>query len=234
MRSSKKKRLSVRTFLIFGAAYLCAFHLSLLSSAAGAYAYSFFSLTVRFLTLPALCLCATVLPGGAKAGNVLRALLAPAAAPLLGALPGYYLLSLSGASDSLEALFFSLLFCLCEYAATVLVCFLISLGVRALVTRRGWDGDPASLFGSSFFDLSGGGAFAGFCLSLLPFAFFFVIEICDAVGYLVSYGGTSTLGEIGYMVIRFLFLLLLWVVSLALFFRAGRSAVTGGEKHGEV
>ncbi len=162
---------------------------------------------------------------------------------LVYTIPFYYLLGIERGGDTPGSLVMSLLVSLgytaIFFAHTLVLCFVIRRSViyftakeltkklppkyMSCPTDEMWRGCiseaqaslPEKLSEGKMLDLSHPTSLAFFFASLFEFTFYFLIEVFNAGSYLINYVGGYRSGEIAYMIFRFVFILSMLFLSLA-------------------
>lgn len=237
--SNNETKYSILTAAIFSAAELTAFILSRIAASASRgtvllYISAYVAETVKILmpvTASVAMLTAYCRRGVRSA--LFRAL--PLCAGILFYGIPYAALSAASASyGTAEALLYAAIYgavaFLTVYASSAAL-FLLSLSVSgAVAKRRGIDGIKSSydtLMPS--FDLAEPLSAGIFASAFAVFLYKLISEIIDTVEFIKEYGETYTVGEIGYMTFRYIFLLAMLLLSSAAAFRFKK--LTAGTEH---
>lgn len=209
------KRLTRYTFLVLSAVNLISFGITLLSL--------FFSNidAVTYVTTFALRIIEDLVLAASAAVVLLNLVLLSKKSWLLSALalslsrlfyllPYDYLYFEFGGYDTGESLLLSLIQGALEVALTFGILLFLTFAASITVSRRtpcDEEGE-SELLKRKIFDFSDRYAVGVFTMSIILFLYNLIGEIADTVSYLVDYAGTYRAGEILYIVLSYVFILL--------------------------
>lgn len=239
--SNNETKYSMLTAAIFSAAELTAFILYRIAASASCgtvllYISAYVAETVKIL-MPVSASVA-MLTAYCRRGvrSALFRALPLCAGILFYAIPYSALSAASAGYGIAEALLYAAIYgaaaFLAVYASSAVLLLISLLVSKAVAKRRGADEIKSSYDALvPSFDLAEPLSAGIFASAFAVFLYKLISEITDTVAFMKEYGETSTVGEIGYMTFRYIYILAMLLISAATAFRFKR--LTTGVAHNE-